>query len=433
MEYDIGKKSLDYSELVHQEKIYKRWGFNENPYIHKPLNSQEEFENLFVGRIDEIVDFFKTLQGRTGAFCIEGDYGVGKSTFVNMCLWLATQRNDLIITNPIEIVSSNEARDFLLDILRVSIDKVKGYKNKFSKESNSLVYDMEYISTTGKETTKKGGFSAIVTGEVASTASKLWQKREYLTLDYLIDRLKMISDISKNELRRMIVISLDNLEKAKIQDRDYVVESVAQLRDLTFANYTFIFIGDVGLNTELSRGSGRLRSIFGNSLILTPLKLKEFRDAIYRRLTYISEDQKFIIPLNEEIVHYVYDKCNKKDIRWAFNFLNRIFDMMIKKNYKPKTYNFQEVREIILYIAKERFDALEDSEKRLIRALKKLGHCSPSDKLLQKECGVTRSTIQRTITKFRENPEILKRTSEGKRFEYELGYEMEILGEENIL
>lgn len=433
MKHNIDKRTLDYKELVPPKNIYKKWGFTENPYMHKPLTEQEEFENLFVGRRDEVIDFFKSLQGRTGAFCIEGDYGVGKSTFLNMCLWLAKDQDDLILSAPIEIVSATETRDFLRDILRVSIDEVKDYENELSEESKSLIHGIEYTSTTGKETTKKGGVSTFLTAEAASTKSKMEQKREYLTNDYLVNRLKMIGNVSKNELKRIIIISLDNLEKAKIQDRNYVINSVAQLRDLTFANFIFIFIGDLGLRTEFSQGSGRLRSIFGNSLILTPLGLEEFKDAIYRRLSYISKDSQFTIPLNEEIVHYVHDKCNQRDIRWAFNFLHRIFDMMIKKNYSPKTYTFQEVREIIFYLAKERFDALEDSEKRLIRALKNLGPSSPSDKALQKECGVKRSTIQRTITKFRENPEILKRTSEGKRYEYELGYEMEILVEEKIL
>ena len=433
MKHNIDKRALDYKELVPPKNIYKKWGFTENPYIHKPLTEREEFENLFVGRRDEVIDFFKSLQGRTGAFCIEGDYGVGKSTFLNMCLWLAKDQDDLILSAPIEIVSATETRDFLRDILRVSIDEVKDYENKLSNGSKSLIHDIEYTSTTGKETTKKGGVSTILTAEAASTKSKMEQKREFLTNDYLVNRLKMIGNVSKNELKRIIIISLDNLEKAKIQDRNYVINSVAQLRDLTFANFIFIFIGDVGLRTEFSQGSGRLRSIFGNSLILTPLGLEEFKDAIYRRLSYISKDREFTRPLNEEVVHYVYDKCNKNDIRWAFNFLHRIFDMMIKKNYRPKTYTYQEVRKIIFYMAKERFDALEESEKRLIRALKNLGPCSPSDKALQKECGVKRPTIQKTITKFRENPEILKRTIEGKRYEYELGYEMEILVEEGIL
>jgi len=363
MKYDIGKKSSDYKGLVYQEKIYKKWGFIENPYVYKPLTDQKEFENLFVGRRDDITDFFKSLQGRTGAFCIEGDYGVGKSTFLNMCLWLAKHRDDLLLPNPIEIVSTMETRDFLIDILRLSIDKVKAYKNKLSKESKSLIYDIEYTSTMGKETTKKGGVSTILTAEVASTASKIWQKKEFLTLDYLVNRLKMISDISKNELEMRLVVSLDNLEKAKIQKRDYVINLIGQLRDLTFANFTFIFVGDVDLNIELSLGSGRLRSILGNSLILSPLSLEEFKEAIYRRLSYISKDTQFTIPLNEEVAHYVYDKCNKSDIRWAFNFLHRIFDMMIKKNYRPKTYTYQEVKEIILYLAKERFYAIPNTKR----------------------------------------------------------------------
>jgi len=424
------KKALDYRELVHQEKIYEKWGFTQNPYIHKPLTDPEEFENLFIGRSGETVEFFKSIQGGPGAFCIEGDYGVGKSSFLNMCLWLAKNRSDLIVTEPIEIVS----RDFMLDILRVSIDGVKRYENKPSKESKSLIHDIEYTSTTGKETTKKGGVSTILTAEAASSTSTMWQKRELLTTDYLLNRLKTLGNISKNELKKKLIISLDNLEKAKIPDRNYVVNSVAQLRELTFTYFILILIGDEKLRIELSRGSGRLRSIFGNSLTLTPLGLEEFKNAIHRRLSYFSKDREFTTPLNEEVVHYVFDKCNKRDIRWAFNFLHRIFDMMIKKNYSPKTHTYQEIREIISYLAKETFDALEDSEKRLIGALKNLGPCSPSDITLQKACGVKRTTIQRTISKFRENPEILKKTSsEGKRYKYELGYEMKILVEEGIL
>jgi len=297
MKHNIDKRALDYKELVPPKNIYKKWGFTENPYIHKPLTEQEEFENLFVGRRDEVIDFFKSLQGRTGAFCIEGDYGVGKSTFLNMCLWLAKDQDDLMLSAPIEIVSTKMG--FLQDIFRVSIDEVKHYENKLLNESKSLIHDIEYTSTTGEETTIRGGVSTIFTAEAASTNSKMEQRREFLTIDYLVNRLKKIGNLSKNELKRIIIISLDNLEKAKIQDRNYVINSVAQLRDLTFANFIFIFIGDLGLRAEFTQGSGRLRSIFGNSLILTPLGLEEFKDAIYRRLSYISKDPQFTIPLNE--------------------------------------------------------------------------------------------------------------------------------------
>ncbi len=421
-----------YKRLVSQGKRYQKWGFSQNPYLYNPLETQSQFKHLFIGRRMEIGNFFTILQGGGGAFCIEGDYGVGKSTFINMCLWLAKDRNDFLFSDSIEIIPSVSSQDFLTDILRVSVLQLREQQEKLSVKSKEVIEEILFSSTQSEGKSKSGGLSTVLHAEATSSSVKTVTKKEFLTVDFCLNRLKAISRIAKRDLNRKIILSFDNFERAKITNRNFVTDLVGNLRDLIFSDFTLIFIGDSGLQKELSN-DGRLRSVFTSSLKLLPLSLNEFQEAVFQRILYGKVNDDFATPLAEDVVQYVYEKCNSSDIRWAFNFLFQIFDIMVRAEYRIKTHDYHDARDIILTLAKESFFSLEESEKRLIEALAKLGPQSPSDNDLQQECGITRSTLQRSFARFREKPSIVQMVPfKGRRKVYDLGYEMKILKEEDF-
>ena len=66
------------------DDILSQWGFVSNPYYDYELLPDILFE-LFVNREASIGEFYKSMRLNTSIFCIEGDYGVGKSSFFRRC------------------------------------------------------------------------------------------------------------------------------------------------------------------------------------------------------------------------------------------------------------------------------------------------------------------------------------------------------------
>jgi hypothetical protein len=73
---------------------------------------------------------------------------------------------------------------------------------------------------------------------------------------------------------------------------------------------------------------------------------------------------------------------------------------------------------------------LSDPEKNIINKLADIGQpVSPSDILLQETSERSVSSLQRILSQLLKQPELIIKTKEGRKYKYELGYEMKILKE----
>ncbi|MFQ6041985.1 MAG: hypothetical protein ACE5PV_14095, partial [Candidatus Poribacteria bacterium] len=75
--------------------IWESMGFKDNPYDARYLQPTEEDFRLFVGREDETIQFRTTTSNRRGmTIIVEGDVGVGKTSFVNAQQYISLQQLD---------------------------------------------------------------------------------------------------------------------------------------------------------------------------------------------------------------------------------------------------------------------------------------------------------------------------------------------------
>ena len=203
------------------------------------------------------------------------------------------------------------------------------------------------------------------------------------------------------------------------------------LRDLIFSEFILIFIGDFQLKSRLT-SSGRLRSVFGESIELSPLSLDEFQFAVDCRLKYSAIKGNYAPPLGDDVLEYMFSKCGG-DIRWAFNFLHNVFEEIFLEDYPIRTYYLSDIEPICIKIARNTFNGLDTSEQKVIRAFSTIKSASPSDRKLQRACGVTRSTLQKILSCLSKRPELIVRGKRDRKQVYSLGYEMGILSDSENL
>ncbi|GBE54800.1 hypothetical protein BMS3Bbin15_00961 [archaeon BMS3Bbin15] len=415
----------------------EKWGYSRNPYLHHPLEKKKEFDSLFVGREKEIRNFFKKFVSGTHAFCIEGSFGVGKSTFKNRCFSeIKVEENrdvfNFIITDTISVVETESPREFLIDILRVTLDSIKPYREYLKEKNKKTLFEIENIVTKGDAKGNSYGSNIpIIHGQRESTSSTSVQPMNLLTQDFIINRLIKIGNIVREDLKARILITLNNLEKEKVNDQGKITTLIEMLRGLIFSEFILIFIGDLQLKSRLT-SSGRLRSVFGESIELSPLSLDEFQFAVDRRLKYSAIKENYAPPLGDDVLEYMFSKCGG-DIRWAFNFLNNVFEEIFLEDYPIRTYSLSDIEPICIKISRNTFNGLDTSEQKVIRAFSTIKSASPSDKKLQRACGVTRSTLQKILSDLSKRPELIVRGKRDRKQVYSLGYEMGILSDSENL
>ena len=484
------------------KEIPNEWGFRQNPYIFKELKKDDELENLFVGRRAEKLEFFRMLESGTGAFCIGGDFGTGKSSFFNKCVYeIKKTRSDFIITNTIRVVETDSDENFLKDILEFVIMGIEPYINELSENNKKIVEDMKGAYNITKSSTKNIELKPFgAGGGYSNQESQSIQKRDISQLiNNTINMLEMLSMIIDEDLHMKLIIPFNNLEKAKIKDPNRILDLIELLRDLMFTCYFLVFIGEKDLR-EWFEERGRLRSVFGETIEIDHLKIDDFKHAIKVRLDYNSicsmylfslnpdykqylkegnieyklkkefEDKKrslsnkarvsktdetnweikdselkyriedvginlniyssqYTTPFDDDIIEYVYEK-SRGDMRWAFNILNRMFQKVMIKEIMTYSIIDEGIKDVIHKIAEKRYNSLSDPEKNIINKLADIGQpVSPSDILLQETSERSVSSLQRILSQLLKQPELIIKTKEGRKYKYELGYEMKILKE----
>ena len=398
------------------DDILNQWGFVSNPYYDHELLPDILFE-LFVNREASIGEFYKSMKLNTSIFCIEGDYGVGKSSFFRRCALGQEQLdNSSIITNKITITKDAAETSFFLTVLSAVINSLKVVSN-LSQKSKDKLTEIENVVTIQRQQSTAGSIYGFI-GHTRTSGKSEQHSPRYTNLNMLSD-LSEIGEICKVELDKKIILPIDDLESEKC-DLEQAIYLVGLLRDLIFTdNYVVICIGEPGLREKLS-SSGRTRSIFGESIILSELSVDDFIQAIEKRLKYFSNNSNYIPPFDEDVYKKVHE-YSYGDIRWAFNTLNRIFEVLIRKNYIVRTYGISHVLPLLHEIEYKAFSSLESNEQKLLSILYKLGPLSPSDNELQDAMGSDRVTIQKLVQKLSEDSSLLRKKKVSRKYIYEVG------------
>jgi len=393
-----------------------QWNFKSNPYYDNELPSNILFE-LFVNRENSIEEFYKLMKLNTSIFCIEGDYGVGKSSYFMRCKMGQEQLNGSnIITNKITITRDTTENSFFIMVLSAVVNVLKS-KSSIGETLKEKLDEINNIVTILREQNTAASVGGVLSHS-RTKGKSLQHSPNYTNLNMLSD-LSLIGEMCEADLNKKILLPIDDLDSEK-SDLEQATYLVGLLRDLTFTdNYTVICIGELGLQDKLS-SSGRTRSIFGESIILNKLSVNDFKHAIEKRLEYFSEKTKYIPPFDDEVYEKIYE-YSYGDIRWAFNALNRMFQVMFTKNYIARTYRISHALPILHEIEYKKFASLESKEQKLLLALSKLGPHSPSDKEFQEAMGLERVAIQKLVQKLSDDSDILRKTKVSRKFVYEIG------------
>lgn len=404
------------SELLTQN-LWKRYGFSGDPFETYPLPiSYDRPEaglsvmNAYVrrgGPLDPgnvLINFMKNPGG--GRIAIEGEPGVGKTTFVNFHRFEWEFKADPPLISPVTHISVQKhwkEEDFLLNILSALSARIRLEESiNFSK--NELLQEISAITGIHRDTDGGFGLSASIAGfggGVNHSSASSFHIGNVTTVN-LREYLKKLVGFVQSELGfEGVIFHLDNLELLGHSSDSLLQQFFEDIRDvLQEPNIYYIFVGYPGMYQSVIAQSQRVKSIFFDKpLFLDPLSLDQVREIIDLRYEVLGMTGKsWIKPVEDEVIDFYYETFDGK-IR---NIMNGITSLIshIPDSY-ANTLTVAEVSGLLKEILENELrPTLTKNEKNVLGIAARLKVFNPT--ALAKETGKSRQMINKHLKKFLE-------------------------------
>lgn len=336
------------------QNVWTNYGLMGNPFNTKALSLEENtslpITKTFVGRgADSRESRFITniLRNPGGArFVVEGEIGVGKTSFVNFhrALW-EKEAIDKLLTpeEEISVCRDWKLRDFLVNILGALIKRIRKLPRGFTLiEGDPVLRQIALLNEIYQRETLEFSLSVMGTGGSLGKQETIHvpqipevQLNSYF--HYLVQRIRSWGFAGVFiHLDNLELISRIQVEKAQLLFED--LRDTLQTRDVYFA-----LVGQRGFFQDVIAPRERLKSVFfGRPIILPPLSREEVQAAVEKRYELLRlPEKKLVYPFPISFIDYLYDIYRGK-IRFIMEAINTLIPSLPPKT--PATLSFKDAR-----------------------------------------------------------------------------------------
>jgi hypothetical protein len=306
------------------QDIWSRYGFRGNPFDTMALSASAQsllpIGQAIVGRGMEspeskmLLGILRSMGG--GRAIVEGDIGVGKTTFVNYYryLWEA-EATDKLLTPATEITLARDLSvgEFVGNIIGAVLGKIVLLRGEKYVHGRPLLHELflfnrVFIHHSLEVQASLFGFG----GGVGRTAQPtVPEPSEVQLLSYLRELVEEVKRLGYHG----VFLHFDNLELVSLRNPEGTRQLFEQLRDcLQIPNIYFVFVGQRGFFSEMISPSERVRSVFsGFPIHVPPLSKAQVIEAIHKRYQLLAvHPDRFIRPVDDELLGYLYDLYDGK-------------------------------------------------------------------------------------------------------------------------
>ncbi len=303
--------------------VWAHLGFTGNPLDPTPLGISDQDRKLLVGRENELQQFMTLSSNIHGVIIIEGNIGVGKTSFVNAAQHDLLKKQFLPSHQTIEVTEATEPSSLILSTLSnliYSLEKIHGSdactKNPSLKEAKNLV-------TSTIQSGWGGQISILGTGGgIQRQQTVIHPPAQVLTT--MIQKFdEWTQAINREYSHKASIVPINNFDRLSEQE---LVELMNRYRDLVLQrpNLLWVLIGSIGLFNTLENQARRVSEIVtGQPIILRPLSLRQVHEAIEVRIKNFASTSNARLPIEKRFIDMLYE-VSGGEIRFIFKRLTDI-------------------------------------------------------------------------------------------------------------
>jgi DNA-binding MarR family transcriptional regulator len=347
------------------KSVWSKYGLRESPFTITPLRLLGilPIEKVFSGRETETKRLVKMLNSSsTTRTLVLGDYGVGKTTFVNYIKWalcLKDKAKSEFVTVPVEIkIQPNwDANGFLLSTLSSIYNASFIFRwEEDGMKLQSLGKIGEYVSI-GTQKAIQGNIGIVGAGysETKSIPAIISPEIYEGLLTSLCAELR--------EEGKQLIISYDNLENIGMEN---LADFFKTIKDyIQIEGLHSIFIGPPKCLSALEKYP-QVHSVFTQPTILEPLTEENVLEILKKRCEALKfKDGNYIDPYDGETVRDIYRKLN--NIRFTFKVLEDT--ALFTEAQAPCKVTIKEIQAVQEREKRQIFSKLTQQETKIISTL----------------------------------------------------------------
>jgi AAA+ ATPase superfamily predicted ATPase len=294
--------------------LNSKWGFSENPFAPKTLESPEELEQLFVNRETEIKEIYNGLTTTNGGivYGITGLRGSGKSSLLNKVLYEIEKKGKGLV---LKIDASGKYREieFLESLLGGICEGLK-YKNPSNRlkaeiariQSNlyfaPMISEMDASPKAYERTiasTIYDVFGSDISAQKHTTLKSGIEKqlRHYNKSTIINEILHFLKNIREEMGAERLIIAIDETDKCEFVDAYELFNCIKPVFQSKCSNFVFVGTCEFYENFKKSfsdhtRESSITSSIFHYMVYVEPFDKSSdkslLREMIQKRLKFYS-------------------------------------------------------------------------------------------------------------------------------------------------
>lgn len=317
------------------QNIWGRYGFRGNPFDTGALSASADallpIAHAIVGReLDSpesrmLLGVVRSAGG--GRTVVEGEIGVGKTTFVNYHRYLwEMEAQDRLLTPASEITLAGDLRvsEFVGSIVGAVLGKIVLLRGEKYVHDRPLLHELfllnrVFIHRSIELQAQLFGFGAGVGRAAQATVPA---PSEVQLLAYLRGLVGEVKQLGYNG----IFLHFDNLELVSLRSPERTRLLFEALRDtLQTPDIYFVFVGQKGFFSEVISPSERVRSVFsGFPIFVPPLTRPQVLEAVNKRYELLAmHPERFIRPVGDDLLEYLYDLYDGK-VRFVMDAVTTI-------------------------------------------------------------------------------------------------------------
>lgn len=357
-------------------------GLEDNPYDPRPLTINDKDRKLFVGRTNELTQLSTLVSGdKGGIIIIEGEVGVGKTSFVNIFQHDKWKHEKLLPSSEkIELGDNTNSVNFMLSVLSNMIFNLEKIDSGTLLKKDQVHKNTKALIAKTIESGWVGSISVAGFGGGVSRHKTVSQPAA-VVLPTILDAMdKWVSFVINKLGYSSIIVPVDNFD---IVDEDVIIDFLNGTRDILIgrSNIWWLLIGQKGLFSLIEKKAHRVSEIItGKPVVLNSLSLKEMHQMINLRYENLKKTKPVEQIIPSQVIDILYD-ASKGEARYI---LKRITDMaysFIGEFPSERKISLNIAKNLLHSDVKKRIENAELTERQseVLQRMVKIGSFQPKE------------------------------------------------------